>query len=508
MREIIEFNLDDAESIEQTTDVYNGRIATANAMKKLSKIDSEVTVLVIGYNRLEKTKRCVESILKYSKNVDYDLILLDNGSTDGTFEYFKSIEFDKLRIVRISKNIGTVPAYCMMDLNWFSDYLVSVANDLVVTENWLSNLLTVAKSDPKIGMVNPICSNTSNYQGFNFEFSDYDDMQEKAKKMNVSDPKKWEERLRLITLGTLYSKPCLYAIGWPNFDVGFFHDFSDDDVTFKIRRTGYKTVLATDTWIHHDHNISAGEDKDPVEFRNSIICGKQNFRDKYFGVDAWDDVSNYVFLYLKGRLLPPVDSENVKILGVDVKCGTPILDIKNMIREFSVFNPETHAFFKDSKYDIDLRTVCNGSVICDRIDYLYNSFAPNYFDYIILGESVNSYAEPGKLIQDAFSLLKDGGQLYFSYKNTFDIYTLLKCVGHEIDIPETSMHCKVDDFSGVIESCVGATVELVSVQCHETDDSVKQFLNTVLDVSMPQQANKDLIMTNLNINKYWLRIVK
>ncbi len=508
MREIIEFNLDDAEAIEQTTDVYNGRIVATKAMKKISKIDSEVTIIVMAYNRLEKTKRCVESILKYTTNVDYDLILIDNGSSDGTFEYFKTIEFDKLRIVKVTKNISAGMPYCLMDLNWFSDYVVGIANDIVVTENWLSNLLTVAKSDPKIGMVNPICSNTSNYQGFNLEFSDYDDMQEKAKQLNVSDPTKWEERLRLITLGTLYSKPCLYAIGWPNFDVGFFHDFVDDDITFRVRRAGYKAVLARDTWIHHDHNIITGEDKDPVEFENSIFCGKQNFREKYFGVDAWDDVNRYISPYLKDKILPPDDSENVKILGVDVRCGTPILDIKNMIRAFSAFNPETHAFFRDSKYDIDLRTVCNGSVICDRIDYLYNSFAPNYFDYIVIGENINEYAEPAKLIQDAFSLLKKGGQLYFSYKNTFDYKTLLSILGYKTDFYDAPLHFTLEDFYDVLQNSVGVTLEVLVNVFHEIDDGLKADLSDVLDSIVSQDENKEITKKRVFIEKYWLRVIK
>lgn len=508
MKQIYEFDLSNVEPMEKTFDIYQGRTIVSQKLQQISKIDSEVTVIIMGYNRIKKTKRCVESVLKYTSDVDYDLILVDNGSSDGTFEYFKTVEHNKLRIIRLNKNMGAALPSCLLDLNWFANYMVAVPNDLIVTENWLSNLLTVAKSDAKIGMVNPVCSNTSNLQCVNFEFSDYDDMQEKARRMNVSDPKKWEERIRLITLGALFKKDCMYALGWPNADIGFAHDFGDDDITFRVRRMGYKAILAGDTWIHHDHNIRAGEDKDPVEFRNSIICGKQNFRDKYFGVDAWDDVNNYIFPYLKGKLLPPTDPENVKVLGVDVKCGTPILDIKNMIREFSVFEAETHAFFKDSKYDIDLRTICNGSVICDRIDYLYNSFAPNYFDYIVLGECLNNYAEPGKLIQDAFALLKEGGQIYFPYKNTFDIYTLLKCVGHEISVSETPMHCKVEDFCEIIGSGVGSDVELISAQFHETDDSVKQFLNSVLDVSMPQNANRDSTLTNLNIDKYWLRIVK
>ena len=179
-----------------------------------------------------------------------------------------------------------------------------------------------------------------------------------------------------------------------------------------------------------------------------------------------------------------------------------------MIREFSAFNPETHAFFRDSKYDIDLRTVCNGSVICDRIDYLYNSFAPNYFDYIVLGENVNEYAEPAKLIQDAFSLLKKGGQLYFSYKNTFDYKTLLAILGYRVDFYDAPLHCSLEDFYGVLQNSVGVTFDVLVNVSHEIDSDLKTTLSDILDTIVSQDENKDIIKKKVFIEKYWLRIVK
>ena len=46
-------------------------------------------------------------------------------------------------------------------------------------------------------------------------------MQAKAAQFNRSDPRKWEDRQRLITLGTLYRKEVLLAGGWPTADMGF-----------------------------------------------------------------------------------------------------------------------------------------------------------------------------------------------------------------------------------------------------------------------------------------------
>ena len=53
------------------------------------------------------------------------------------------------------------------------------------------------------------------------------------------------------------------------------------------------------------------------------------------------------------------------------------------------------------------------------------------FDYIIFGENINSYTQPYKIIDIACKMLKKGGQLLFSLKNHYDIFTFLNCMGFE-----------------------------------------------------------------------------
>ena len=159
MDNIIEINTDKMSPPEVGNDLFENRNTIAK-MRPEGK--PEVTIIIQAYNRLDKTKRCVESVLENTKDINYELLLLDNGSIDGTYEYFKSIPYEQKRIIRITKNLGA--AYimlllCLYDLN---SYIVILANDIIVTENWLKNLLICIKSDPTIGMVNPACSNTSN----------------------------------------------------------------------------------------------------------------------------------------------------------------------------------------------------------------------------------------------------------------------------------------------------------------------------------------------------------
>lgn len=57
--------------------------------------NNQIAISIIAYNRLEKTKKCIEYLFKYTSHIDFELILCDNGSTDGTFEFFKSIDYPK-----------------------------------------------------------------------------------------------------------------------------------------------------------------------------------------------------------------------------------------------------------------------------------------------------------------------------------------------------------------------------------------------------------------------------
>lgn len=450
------YNIDSSngEKAIATDDLYFGRINTIKSVPKDRQMDSDVTILVQAYNRIEKTKECIDSILKYTKDVNYDLLLIDNGSTDETFEYFKSINYDKIRIVHLNKNISSSYPVFFYDLSWFSKYFICLGNDMIVTQNWLSNLIRVAESDERIGMVNPVSSNVSNLQMVDLKFTNLTEMQQKASEYNKSDPAKWHERLRLITIGTLYKKECLYAIGWPTNDIGFFHDFIDDDVTFRVRRAGYKAILAKDTWIHHNHDIFHLENKDPKEFQRSLDVGRKNFKDKYFGVDAWDDVNNYIPEIIP-KIKSPVDAGNCCILGVDVKCGTPILEIKNHIRSFGIFDSTCCAITSDGKYVIDLQTVCGAdNVFACSPENAFGYFPQDAFDYIIIGNCVNEYPEPYKVIKNMYALLKKGGQMFFYLKNTYDIYSFLNVIGYRSVNPKSyaynmSVESFVNDLNGM-----------------------------------------------------------
>lgn len=449
MVQFMEINTDQMERPKVSSDLFSNRAAVAEMQQRPDA--AEVSIIIQAYNRLEKTRRCVESVLSYTTDVDYELILLDNGSRDGTLDYFQSVPYEKKTVIRITKNLGASYPASVLNFSELGRFICFLPNDMITTAHWLKNLLTCMKSDERIGMVNPVCSNVSNLQGIDLPYQDYPDMQKKAARFNQSDPKKWEDRLRLITLGTLYRKEAVMAIGWPIGDVGFFHDFGDDDDTFRIRRMGYRTVLAGDTWICHDHDLSRGEEKDPAEFQASLDIGRTNFREKFFGVDAWDDVNNFYIPYFS-RFPTPSATGQLQILGVDTKCGTPILDVKNWLRSCGLFHAELSAFTQDPKYWQDLKTICSGPVICDREEFLVDSFPSEHFDYIVADRPLNRYHEPVKMLRDLFSLCKKGGYLICKLANAYSFREYLYLLGQtDVYNPEFSLNIPVEQFQAALK---------------------------------------------------------
>ena len=83
------------------TDIPSAEGTLFENRKKINRrydSDLNITIHITAYNRLDKTKACIESIMKYTSNHKFKLLLVDNGSSDGTFEYFKTLKFSPKKI--------------------------------------------------------------------------------------------------------------------------------------------------------------------------------------------------------------------------------------------------------------------------------------------------------------------------------------------------------------------------------------------------------------------------
>jgi GT2 family glycosyltransferase len=459
------------------------------------------SVIVTGYNRLNKTQYCVECILKYTADIDYELILVDNGSEDGTLEFFQTVPFERKRIVRITKNIGAGYGGRYAIGLARGKYIVTVSNDVYVTKNWLSNLLRCYDSDPSIGLAVPVSSNVSNFQEVNLAFENFDEMQEKAAAFNVSDPSKWEERMRLVTVMLIYTRPVLDIVGTG--DAAFVHDFAEDDIAMRMRRSGFKMMLCKDTWVCHDHNFRNMEDKNLMEYQQSLDSGRRVYKEKYHGIDAWDDILNF-----ESTLLAPLDkavfdAKTLSALVIDGRCGTPVLEIRNRLKHRGCYEEiESYAFTTQAKYYTDLQSVAS-DVRCDRIDFIQSHYADESFNIIMLGEPINTYNEPVTLLQKLYNFLKPGGVLLFKLRNVNGINAFLMSAGlggdSDPDLPSQIFTDELTRCISMFGKCnIGVTIELRNIS--ESDKNTIRNLLISLKGSMTQDDMHRLLCKNYLYN--------
>lgn len=373
----------------------------------------KASVILLAYNNLQYTRDCVESILEYTNDVDYELILVNNGSTDGTKDYFDSIAGAK--VIHLEYNLHVVKGFNIGMMAAEGKYCAVVCNDFIFTHNWLKNLMTCIESDSEIGYVSPGATNISNMQQIEVPFTSIKEFQENAKKYNVSDSKKWEERVVLLPNVLCCPTVLLDRIGY--YDTRYFRgEFGDDDISFLIRRQGYKLVYCGDTVVHHYGSLTTGSDHQT----NSLEEGRAIFIQKY-GLDAWADARmNSFYLNINYSIL----SNTKSILGIDVKCGANLMQIKNKIWSDLGVKPSVFTLTTEEKYGVDLRTISEKVFLLNNLQKLPEELYGK-FDLVYIEKPLDCYLETLDTIFENLSrVMNENGRVIFMVNNNSSIESL------------------------------------------------------------------------------------
>lgn len=112
---------------------------------------TRVTVLMPTYNVAPYVKEAVESVLRQSYS-DFELLVIDDCSTDGTLDVVRSISDSRIRIVQNERNLGLADNL-NRGLSLIKTELVSrMDGDDIAEPHWLQSEVAVLESHPEIGI--------------------------------------------------------------------------------------------------------------------------------------------------------------------------------------------------------------------------------------------------------------------------------------------------------------------------------------------------------------------
>lgn len=375
----------------------------------------KVSILVAAYNKIEYTKAAIESIYKYTdfSRGDIELITWNNGSSDETEQYFESLPNSK-KINYKYNALGTT----IFPSIFAGKYIVIFSNDVVATPNWLDNLIKCIEADDNVITVVPTCQNyaVSCNQGIPVDyqntFADLAEMEKFAVKYNKSNQALWEERPVLMPFMAVYRHEWIEAaLIDPCYTQA---QFVDDDISTVYRRTGWKQILAKDTFMHHFGSVTLGDSN--IVSNNAAFT---NMRQVYFnkwGVDAWQ--SRGIVSGVKQVFEWAGQSQNADVLWINPLFGYDFLTLKNQYHRNGFKMRKLKAIVTDKKYQDDAKAYFNEVVIDEDILNVLEK-DQNKYNIITMSCYLNELANVNFLdkVKSMYEHLAVGGILLMPIKN-------------------------------------------------------------------------------------------
>jgi len=209
----------------------------------------QVFILLLNWNGWRDTIECLKSL----ENLDYPnsrVIVLDNGSTDGSVERIKG-DFPEVEIMELGKNFGFSGGNnrgIRTALQRGAEYVWLLNNDTTVEPQALRSMVEKAETDPKIGAVGPAvyCLDAPDrLQAWGGGYINFWLGRSRHFLRPVAD-----EKIQFLTgASLLLRRPVLESLGL--LDEGFFAYWEDSDYCFRLRKAGWRLAVAGNSRIWH-----------------------------------------------------------------------------------------------------------------------------------------------------------------------------------------------------------------------------------------------------------------
>ncbi len=246
----------------------------------------DVSIIIVSYNTRELTKQCLESVLKKTEGIDFEIIVVDNNSQDSSGQMLKK-EFPNVKLIESEKNLGFGKANNLGIDAAIGRNIFLLNPDTILINNAIKILSDYLDKNENIG----ICGGNLYDEEMNPSYS-FDKIPSLLQEINIllGNPNKLNKNrnfnftFKPMEVGyitgadMMIKKSLLDKIGY--FDPDFFMYYEETELTWRIKKSGYKIINIPNAKIIHLEGKSFNCNLDKIK---RILTSRKLFFKKTHG---------------------------------------------------------------------------------------------------------------------------------------------------------------------------------------------------------------------------------
>lgn len=242
--------------------------------------DHLVSIIILTFNQWRYTEECLAAVARHTPE-PYELIIVDNGSIDGTVEYLRQMadHNDRISLILNNENRGYA-AGCNQGIQAArGEYLVLLNNDVVVTPEWLSGLLECHRSHAGAGVVGPMTNRASGIQVVaEAVYSLPEGLDNFSRSLRIDNRFCFVPTRRVVGFCMLLHRAVIEKIGLLDEQFGS-GNYEDDDFCLRAAIEGFQNLVASDVYVHHHGSVSFAGNR--IDYRSALARNAELFKAKW-----------------------------------------------------------------------------------------------------------------------------------------------------------------------------------------------------------------------------------
>ena len=251
----------------------------------------KVAVVILNWNGRTLMEEFLPSVITFTPSTWADVIVADNGSTDGSIEMLKA-KFPTVRIIRLEKNYGFAEGYNQALKQIGHEYTVLLNSDVEVTPGWLDAPIAAMDADRTIAAAQPKIRAQRNKMYFEYAgaaggYMDrygYPYCRGRVLHVVEKDDGQYDTPADLLwaTGACLFIRTSVYKEAG-GLDAGFFAHQEEIDLCWRLRARGHRIVCTPASIVYHVGGATLNTEsprKTFLNFRNNLLMLYKNLPEK------------------------------------------------------------------------------------------------------------------------------------------------------------------------------------------------------------------------------------